>query len=109
VIKTKGKIKLSVRGIEFGGGAVLENQQRGSDFVKIKYAILTEKINPSTGDMEDVAVSFHEATFNGQFKDEEFKEALLYFKKLVVKIVQEYNNDVIECVDNAIEKINSGK
>lgn len=109
MINALGKTKLSVRGIEFGGSALTEGQQRGSDYVKVSYSRLTERVNPTNGLKEEVAVSEHDITFNGQFKDEEFKEALLYFKQLVVKIIQECNNDLKSDIDEAIDKINAGK
>jgi hypothetical protein len=108
MIKPNVETRLSIRNITFDGATQLENQQRGSDIFKVHYQILAKKTNMGTGKEEWTIVSDHNAIFNGEFKDEEAKEAIIYFKQFAVKLIQESNFDQSKNIDHAIEQIEAG-
>jgi hypothetical protein len=109
LIKPGEEVKLSIRSIKLDGGTELEGQFRGTGTFTVEYWMNVTIYNPETGKKQEVAISKNTLILNGQFKDEEFKEAILYFKKLAVKALKETNSDHGECIDRAIDKINAGE
>lgn len=108
ISKPKEKPKLSIRSVKLEGGSPLEGQARGSDALTIEYWINITTYDPEMAKTRELCISKGEIVFNGQFKDEEFKEAIIYFKKLAVKALKESNVDHGVCIDEAIDQINSG-
>lgn len=107
MFRTVGKSRLSIRGVDFDGSSPFITQQRGSNNFTLRYDIQNPVLNNS-GEEVWTTVSHHEVVFNGQFKDDELKEAICYIKILAVKIIQENMEDLSQVTDTAIEIINAG-
>jgi hypothetical protein len=106
MIKPKGQTILSIRSVNFDGATILEGQKRGANIIKIHYQILTQKVNEVNGRLEWTVVTDNTLVLNGEFQDSELSEAIIYFKKFAVKVIQEMNADQKSNIDDAIDLIN---
>lgn len=109
MIISKGETLLSIRDIKFSGATILEGQKRGENVVEIHYQILAKVMDRAESKIRYTVVKDQVVTFNGEFGDDVFNDALLFVKKFAVQLLNESNYDEKANIGTAIEAIQASQ